>query len=101
MILRSGIWTVTERNCVGWSIVTICRLPYLSICLMLMDGSNIAGVLDELESQGLLVTAHNALNKTWFIKGDGIFQGYVATSDELIELKRENKLDLSGIKSLG
>jgi|KBSSwiStaDraftv2_1062776.scaffolds.fasta_scaffold2873304_1 hypothetical protein len=66
-----------------------------------MDGSNIAGVLDELESQGLLVTAHNALNKTWFIKGDGIFQGYVATSDELIELKRENKLDLSGIKSLG
>jgi len=66
-----------------------------------MDGSNIAGVLDELESQGLLVTAHNALNKTWFIKGDGIFQGYVATSDELIELKRESKLDLSGIKSLG
>jgi hypothetical protein len=66
-----------------------------------MDGSDIVGVLDELEGQGLLVTAHNAFNKTWFIKGDGIFQGYVATSDELIELKRENKLDLSGIKSLG
>ena len=81
--------------------MTICRLPFLSECSMAMDGSNIVGVLDELESQGLLVTAHNAMNKTWYIKGDGIFQGYVATSDELIELKRENRLDLSGIKSLG
>ena len=81
--------------------MTICRLPYLSKCSVAMDGSTIVGVLDELESQGLLVTSHNVLNKTWFIKGDGIFQGYVATSDELIELKRENKLDLNGIKSLG
>lgn len=68
---------------------------------MTMNGSSIAGVLDELESQGLLVKVHNALNKTWYIKGDGIFRGYVATSEELIELKRENRLDLSGIKSLG
>ena len=58
-------------------------------------------VLAELRQQGLKVTLHNALNETWYIKGDGIFVGYVATSDELIELKRENRLDLSGIKSLG
>ncbi|HTG72603.1 MAG TPA: hypothetical protein VMB70_02490 [Terriglobia bacterium] len=68
---------------------------------MSMNGSDIVGVLDELKNKGLLVKAHNAMNKTWYIKGDGIFVGYVATSDELIELKRENRLDLSGIKSLG
>jgi hypothetical protein len=81
--------------------VNISGLPLLSECCMTMNGSNIVGVLDELESQGLLVKAHNAMNKTWYIKGDGIFVGYIATSDELIELKRENRLDLSGIKSLG
>ena len=76
-------------------------LPLLSECSMTVNGSNIVAVLGELESQGLLVKAHNAMNKTWYIKGDGIFVGYVATSEELIELKRENRLDLSGIKSLG
>ena len=61
----------------------------------------IVNVLHELEDQGLSVKSHNALNETWFIKGDGIFLGYIATSDELIELKEENRLNLHGIKSLG
>ena len=61
----------------------------------------IVNVLHELEDQGLSVKSHNALNGPWFIKGNGIFLGYVATSDELIELKEENRLNLRGIKSLG
>jgi hypothetical protein len=92
---------LTVANSVGWSIVNIGSLTLLSECCMSMNGSDIVGVLDELKNKGLLVKAHNAMNKTWYIKGDGIFVGYVATSDELIELKRENRLDLSGIKSLG
>ena len=65
------------------------------------NSQSIVGILSELEHQGLSVTSHNAYNGTWFIKGEGIFLGYIATSDELIELKDENRLDLSGIKSLG
>jgi hypothetical protein len=60
-----------------------------------------AGILAELERQGLSIKVHNRQNSTWFVKGEGIFQGYIATSDELIELKRANRLDLRGIKSLG
>ena len=62
---------------------------------------NFDGIVDELEQQGLLVKTHNELNHSWFIRGEGIFQGYVVTSDELIELKRVNRLNLYGIKSLG
>ena len=62
---------------------------------------DIGVVLEDLENQGLSVSVHNALNKTWFIKGEGIYVGYIVTSDELIELRRENRLDLRGIKALG
>jgi hypothetical protein len=65
------------------------------------NGQSIVGILNELEGQGLSVKSHNAYNGTWFIKGEGIFLGYIATTDELIELKEENRLDLSGIKALG
>jgi hypothetical protein len=65
------------------------------------DTPNIVGILDELAAQGLSVKTHNAHNSTWFIKGEGIFLGYIATTDELIELKEANRLDLNGIKSLG
>ena len=65
------------------------------------NSQSIVGILNELEDQGLSVKSHNAHNGTWFIKGDGIFLGYIATTDELIELKEEKRLDLNGIKSLG
>ena len=65
------------------------------------NSQSIVGIVSELEGQGLLVKTHDTRNGTWFIKGEGIFLGYIATSDELIELKDENRLDLSGIKSLG
>ena len=59
------------------------------------------GILEELEGQGISIKSHNAFNQTWFVRGEGIFSGYVVTSDELIELKRVNRLNLYGIKSLG
>jgi hypothetical protein len=63
--------------------------------------TSIVGILRELEDQGLFVKSHSALNSTWFIKGEGIYLGYIATSDELIELKEERRLNLRGIQSLG
>jgi hypothetical protein len=62
---------------------------------------DIGVVLEELANQGLSVKVHNALNRTWFIRGEGIYLGYIATSDELIDLKQKNRLDLRGIKALG
>ena len=68
---------------------------------MTSSGRSIVGILNELEGQGLSVKTHDVHNGTWFIKGEGIFLGYIATTDELIALKEENRLDLDGIKSLG
>ena len=61
----------------------------------------IDSILEELERQGISIKSHNEFNQTWFVRGEGIFLGYVVTSDELIELKRVNRLNLYGIKSLG
>jgi len=69
--------------------------------LMLMKQVEVDGIVSELRSQGLTVTQHNATNQTGYIKGNGIYLGYVATGDELIELKRINQLSLLGVKSLG
>jgi hypothetical protein len=68
---------------------------------MTIDNPPIDGILDELERQGLSVKTHNDLNHTWFVNGEGIFLGYLATTDELIELKEANRLNLPGIKALG
>ena len=59
------------------------------------------GVVGELRAQGLTVTIHSALNETWYIKGDGIYQGYVVSGLEMMELKRKDRLHMKGIKSLG
>lgn len=58
-------------------------------------------VVAELREQGLAVKVHSELNETWYIKGDGIFVGYIASGAEMLELKRADKLNLAGIKSLG
>jgi hypothetical protein len=58
-------------------------------------------VLAELREQGLKVTLHSALNETWYIKGEELFTGYIASVAELLELKAANKLNIRGIKSLG
>jgi hypothetical protein len=68
---------------------------------MSVESSRFEGAVDELRNQGLIVNVHNPSNKTWYVKGDGIYVGYVVTGEELLALKRENRLDLSGVKSLG
>jgi hypothetical protein len=57
--------------------------------------------LAALQEQGLTVRLHNRQNKTWHIADGGLYSGYVATCDELVELKRKNQLNIRGIKSLG
>jgi len=60
----------------------------------------VAHILNELETQGLAVKYHADLPNTWFIDGQGSFLGYLATGDELIELKRINRLNLCSLKKL-
>ena len=55
----------------------------------------------ELEKQGLTVRLHSRENNTWHIADGGLYSGYIASGDELVELRRTNNLNLRGIKSLG
>jgi hypothetical protein len=57
--------------------------------------------LAELQAQGLTVRLHSRQNNTWHISDGGLYSGYVASGDELVELRRKNKLDIRGIKDLG
>ena len=68
---------------------------------MSLNENRFDDVIAELRKQGLEMTVCNALNETWYIKGDAIFTGYIASGAELLELKSANKLNLRGIKSLG
>jgi hypothetical protein len=68
---------------------------------MMSNDHKFDGVVAELREQGLTVKVHSALNETWYVKGDGIFLGYIVSSAEMLDLKRANKLNIRGIKSLG
>lgn len=68
---------------------------------MSLNENKFDGSIAELREQGLEVTVFSTLNETWYIKGDAIFTGYIASGAELLELKSANKLNLRGIKSLG
>jgi hypothetical protein len=67
---------------------------------MITYSSRIADILNELELQGLAVKFHGELPNSWFIDGQGNFLGHLATGDELIDLKRSNRMNLCGIKAL-
>jgi hypothetical protein len=54
----------------------------------------------ELRAQGVQVVVHNPGTQTWYVKGEGIFVGYVVTGEELLELQRTNQLHLPGIIAL-
>ena len=54
-----------------------------------------------LQEQGLTVRLHNRQNNTWHIADGGLYGGYVATCNELVELKHKNNLNIRGIESLG
>ncbi len=57
--------------------------------------------LAELRKQGLTVRLHSRENNTWHIADGGLYSGYIASGDELVELRRANNLNIRGIKSLG
>jgi len=57
--------------------------------------------LTDLRKQGLTVRLHSAQNNTWHIANGGLYSGWVATGDELLELRRANQLNIRGIKDLG
>jgi hypothetical protein len=57
--------------------------------------------LAELEEQGLTIRLHNKKNNAWHIADGGLYSGYVASGDELIELGRTGKLNMRGIIGLG
>ena len=68
---------------------------------MTCDNGQFDGLVAELQEQGLTVTVHSELNETWYVKGDGIHIGYIASGAEMLELKRTNQLNIRGIQSLG
>ena len=63
--------------------------------------TDLDAALAELRKQGLTVRLHSAENNTWHIANGGLYSGYVASGDELLELRRTNKLNIRGIKDLG
>ena len=69
--------------------------------LMTTESTKYDEVMAELEKQGLTVRLHSRENNTWHIADGGLYSGYVASGDELVELKRTNNLSIRGIKSLG
>lgn len=68
---------------------------------MSLDKNKFDGVLAELREQGLDVAVCSPLNETWYIKGDELFTGYIASGTELLKLKSANRLNISGVKSIG
>jgi hypothetical protein len=57
--------------------------------------------LAELQTQGLTVRLHSGQNNTWHIADGEVYSGYIASGDELVELRRANKLNIRGIRELG
>jgi hypothetical protein len=57
--------------------------------------------LSELRKQGLTVSSHSRQNDTWHIADGGVYRGYIASGDELVELRKTDKLNIRGIKDLG
>ena len=68
-----------------------------SRCLGLMPRE---WALAELQEQGLTFRRHSAQNDTWHIADGGLYSGYVVSGHELIELKKANKPNIRGIRSL-
>jgi hypothetical protein len=56
--------------------------------------------LAELRKQGLTVRLHSLQNNTWHISDGGLYSGYLASGDELVELRKANKLNICSIKDL-
>jgi len=68
---------------------------------MFSGNHEVDAALAELREQGLSVTVYSASNDTWWVRANGVYISYVATSAELLQLKSANKLNIRGIKALG
>ena len=66
-----------------------------------LQKSECAEAVAELQEQGLTVRLHSRENNTWHIADGGLYSGYIASGDELVELRKANNLNIRGIKSLG
>jgi hypothetical protein len=70
-------------------------------CVVVASGvSELDTALAELQQQGLTVRLYSASNNMWYIADGGLYGGYVVSADELVALRRLNKLDLQGIEGL-
>src|SRR5688572_18933558 len=56
--------------------------------------------LAKIRNHGLTVRLHSRKNNAWHIADGGLYSGYVVTAAELLELLREDKLTIEGIKEL-
>ena len=63
--------------------------------------SELDSALAELRQNGLTVRLHSAPNNTWHIADGGLYSGYVVSAEELVAMRRANKLTLEHIKGLG
>ena len=72
-----------------------------SVDIMTSVIPELEAALAELRKQGLTVRLHSAQNNTWHISDGGLYSGYVAGGDELVELRRTNKLNICSIRDLG
>jgi hypothetical protein len=68
---------------------------------MSLNNADLDDVAAELQEQGLTLAVHNASNDTFFVTGQGLNFGCIATTTELLELKSAGKLNIRGIESLG
>ena len=66
-----------------------------------LQNSECAEAVAELQEQGLTVRLHSRENNTRHIADGGVYSGYIASGDELVELRKANNLNIRGIKSLG
>ena len=66
-----------------------------------LQKSECAEAVAELQEQGLTVRLHSRENNTRHIADGGVYSGYIASGDELVELRKANNLNIRGIKSLG
>jgi hypothetical protein len=78
-------------------------LPVLKRTLLIVDiqDPECDAVVAELRKQGLTVNLHSRQNSTWRIADGGVYTRYIASRDELVDLKRLGKLDIRGIRELG
>ena len=68
---------------------------------VIVSDPELDAAFEQLRTQGLTVRLHNRKNAMWHIADGGLYSGYTVSSDELVALKRSNRLNIRGIQDLG